>query len=101
MQYKLEIYEANSRNFNKGGRVSKRAVTAQGSYTDVLPDDKEREKVNLIEHLTKHGYTNIHTGYIDSQLYMTKDDNEYVAFQSIQMSNWETPILVGFSNDLK
>lgn len=101
MIYKLEIYECNSRNFNKGGKVSKRALTALGSTMTVQPDHIERPKMNLVEHLEAYGYTNIHTGYIDNTLYLERDGQQYVAFQSIQMSNWPNAMMVGFSNDLK
>jgi hypothetical protein len=101
MIYKLDIYECNSQNFNKGGKVSKRAKTALGSTMTAQPDHIERAKFNLIEHLESYGYTNIHTGYVDNILYLQRDGKEYVAFQSIQMSNWPNAMTVGFSSDLK
>ena len=101
MIYKLEIYKCDNRNFNKGGKVSKRAITAKGSFTTVQPDEAPRVKTPLLEHLQSHGYTNIHTGYVDNILYMQKDGEEYVAFQSFQLSTWPNAMTIGFSSDLK
>ncbi len=86
MIYKLDIYECNSQNFKKGGALSKRAKTAQGSFMDVQPDDAERVETPLVvKHLEKYGYTNIHTGYVDNILYLKRGDKDYVAFQSIDV----------------
>lgn len=101
MIYKLEIFEDNSRNFKKNGGLTKKATTAAGSMTVSQPDEQERKKISLIDHLMSHGYTNIYTGYIDNVLFLEKNGIEYKAFQSIQMSHWINPLTIGFSSDLK
>ena len=101
MLYKLHVYEKNTKNFKKNGTLSKRAITALGSTMTAQPDYIERVKTPLVEHLQSYGYTNIHTGYIDNVLYLERDGTQYVAFQTIKMSNWENAIMIGFSRDLK
>ncbi len=90
------IPKGTAKNFLKGGKLSKRALTSKGSFTMTLKDDEKFDwKYSELE---KHGYTNIHTGYIDSTLYMQKDGEQYVAFLSMYNNTFKDGIILGFSS---
>ncbi len=76
-------------------------MTAKGSFTTVQPDETPRTKTPLLQHLAEHGYTNIHTGYVDNVLFLERDGIQHVAFQSFQLSTWPNAMTIGFSSDLK
>lgn len=101
MIYKFEIYEHTPKNFKKGGGLKKSALTALGSFITAQPDETPRTKTPIVKHLQEYGYTDIHTGYVDNVLYMTREGRKYIAFQSLQLSSWPNAITIGFSEDLK
>lgn len=90
------IPKGTPKNFLKGGKLSKRALTAKGSFTITLKDDEKLDwKYSELE---KYGYTNIHTGYIDSTLYMEKDGEQYVAYLSMYNNTFKDGVTLGFSS---
>lgn len=101
---KLEIYSLQTgiipkgepKNWTTKGKLAKRARTAIGSFTEYLRDDT---KWNWkFKDLEKYGYTNIYTGYIDNQLHLERNGEQYIAFLSMKLDNFDDFITLGFSS---
>lgn len=94
----MPIAEGVRKNWLKGGRLSKNAVTTKGSFLELLRDGENPKEWKFAD-LEKFGYTNIKTGYVDNVLYLSDAQGEqYIGYLSMKMSNWDNFISLGFSS---
>jgi len=113
-QIKFSLYSLQTKTIPKGvpknwtstGKLSKRAKQADGSFMLSFSDvaDVElciNEVKNMIRDLKNLGYSNIHSGYVDSTLHATDNEGEqYIGYIELINEAFPNGITLGFSKYL-